>query len=66
VSGEKFKWERKIDMLQALRRTGIIHMIESGIMKDDVRYLAGHQNTSTTDKYYLFIDKNRATKNLNF
>jgi len=63
---KRFKWERKIDMLQALRRTGITHMIESGIMKDDVRYLAGHQNTSTTDKYYLFIDKHRATKNLNF
>ena len=53
-------------MLQALLRTDITQMIESGIMNDDVHYLAEHQNTSTTDKYYLFINKHRATKNLNF
>jgi len=63
---KQFKWERKIDMLQALRRTGITHMVETGIPIEKVRYLAGHQRLSTTDKYYLFVDKQRATEDVNF
>ena len=53
-------------MLQALRRTGITHMVETGIPIEKVRYLAGHQRLSTTDKYYLFVDKQRATEDVNF
>ena len=63
---KRFKWERKIDMLQALRRTGITHMVETGKPLETVRYLAGHQRLSTTDKYYLFVDKQRATQNVDF
>ncbi|MED5288351.1 MAG: hypothetical protein VX417_00060 [SAR324 cluster bacterium] len=53
-------------MLQALRRTGITHMVETGIPIEKVRYLACHQRLSTTDNYYLFVDKQRATEDVNF
>ena len=53
-------------MLQALRRTGITHMVETGIPIEKVRYLAGHQRLSTTDKYYLFVDKHHATQDYDF
>ena len=61
-----FKWDRKIEMLQALRRTGITHLVEAGKGIQDVKYLAGHQKLATTEKYYLFVDKQRATENVNF
>ena len=53
-------------MLQALRRTDIVWVVELGIPFEKVRYLAGHQRLSTTDKYYLFVDKQRATVDVNF
>lgn len=57
---EQFKWGRKIDFVQALRRTTITRHVEAGTSIENLCYLVGHRDERTTRKYYIWVDKNKA------
>ena len=50
-----------IDMLQALRRSGISHMAQAGEPLQNVHRLAGHKTMETTNNYYLALDAKEAS-----